>query len=123
MAASDSLNTALFHGSAEAFTPGDIITPQSPTGMSYATPDIRDARRYAANAPVMRMRETDRWGRAQQGNKQGTLFGTVYRVSPIGATTTGDTTSEVSSAEGFRVEGVEGYVPGNFNWTPKVIGL
>ena len=121
MSASSSLNPALFHGSASALNIGDIVTPQSPDGKAYATPHLDDARRYASNAPVTQMRDTDRWGRPQEGPVQGTLFGTVYEVSPVGTTSNDENSREVSSSEGFRVDGIKEFVPGNFNWEPKVL--
>lgn len=95
----------LFHGSGADLRPGDLVEPRN--GKSYASEDIFWARKHASLAHH----------KAPYG--QMSLFGTVYEVEPMGDVEKG--THEVRSSDGFRVNKVREYVPGDFYWKPRVL--
>jgi hypothetical protein len=102
MAASDSLSPALFHGTSAMLRPGDVIEPRS--GTAYASKDLFWARKHASLGH-------------HKDSGQGSLFGTVYNVEPMGDVD--EKSTEVRSKEGFKVTGIKEFVPGDFYWKPK----
>jgi hypothetical protein len=69
MAAHESLNKTLFHGTAGGLEGGVVKPTEAVHGFgAYATPNMDMAQRFARD----------------QAEKEGRLFGTVYEVSPMG---------------------------------------
>lgn len=114
MAASDSLNQSLFHGTHRRFKPGDVILPATGAGvrpnwgrkskndpeLAYSTPDMDTAQYFAKTAHFLN--RENRTSRAR-----------VYEVAPVnpentewsqlGKTDTGDPIMQQASREGYRV--------------------
>ena len=93
-----------FHGTAANYLQkGDVIEPRS--GKAYATVDKGMAEKSAAVG--FRKQE------------QGTLFGSVYEVEPLGGTETSDIyPHQRISDEGFRVKRHVGFIESDYS-TPK----
>jgi len=98
---------SLYHGSgAIDLKVGDVIEPRD--GVAYATTDRSIAEKQAA----IGYKKMD----------QGSLFGRVYKVEPIGKTETPDTyPTQRTSSSGFRVTEALDMVPSNFD-KPKFMG-
>lgn len=93
-----------FHGTAANFLKeGDIIQPRG--GKAYATTDKGTATKQAAIG----------YKKAEQG----TLFGSVYEVEPIGEVDYSDVhPNQRISSQGFVVTKQTGFTPSDFS-TPK----
>ena len=98
---------ALYHGSgAIDLKVGDVIEPRG--GVAYATTDRSVAEKQAA----IGYKKAD----------QGSLFGRVYKVEPIGETETPDIhPTQRTSSSGFRVTEALDDVSSNFD-KPKFMG-
>lgn len=93
MSASDNLSSQLFHGTAHAFKPGDVVTPQRHVA-AFATERSKVAEAYAQS----------------RAEAQGMLFGMVYEVEPVKDDLKQDVPLHVrTSRTGFRVKGLKGY--------------
>jgi hypothetical protein len=98
MSAQDNLSQQLFHGTAHPFKEGDAVLPNSglfkgSTGTAFSTTDYEAAKSYAK----------------ERAEREGTLFGQVYSVEPIGEKTapTADRIGPktvVTSQKGFKVK-------------------
>lgn len=95
-----------FHGTGENFlAEGDTIEPRN--GVAYATTDKKVADKQAAIG--------------HKKMEQGTLFGSVYEVEPIGEVGYSDVhPNQRLSKQGFRVKKHVGFVPSDFS-TPKYL--
>lgn len=97
---------SLYHGSgAINLQVGDVIEPRG--GVAYATTDRSVAEKQAA----IGYKKAD----------QGSLFGRVYKVEPIGETEISSThPTQRTSSSGFRVTEALDDVLSNFkNWSPN----
>ena len=90
-----------FHGtSANFLKEGDVIEPRD--GEAFSTTDEKMAQKYASQG----------WKKAEQG----TLFGSVYEVEPIGDVETSEVhPNQRISKQGFRVKRHVGFVPSDFD--------
>ena len=104
MSAEDNLSKALFHGTAHAFKPGDIIEPNSGlfkgiSGTAFATTDYESAKAYAES----------------RAEREGATHGMVYSVEPVDKDETSRINdnlgrqSVITSSKGFKVKKHEGW--------------
>ena len=97
MTASNNLSAVLFHGSAHAFKPGEVIEPRNHAA-AFATTSHETAKAYAS----------------VDAEHHGVLMGMTYEVEPVGEYTmqadhTGLFKDVATSRRGFRVKKQTGW--------------